>query len=126
MFLSQGGGMMTAILPSLRPDLLSCPPHPPHCRRPTIKSPVIHDLKREAGSLLLLADHPHADEDLGGRPTTSLPLPTTPSPVSTSRGWLASFTRRPIKACHLLAPASEGLGRTASLTLPPANHPPFW
>ena len=54
---------MTAMLPSLRPDLvLSPPPRPSHCRRPPIKSPDNKDLKREAdivtGILLPLADHP--------------------------------------------------------------------
>ena len=49
---------MTAMLPSLRHDLLSCPPCPQHCRRPPAKSPARQDLKRETGSLLLLVDHP--------------------------------------------------------------------
>ena len=42
MFLSQGGGRTTAMLPSLRPDLLSRPPCLPHCHRPAVNSLVVN------------------------------------------------------------------------------------
>ena len=94
-FLSQGGGRTTAMLPRLRPGLLSRPPCLPHCHRPPVKSPA--PLLRPSRPLLPLLSSPPRTP---ANPSPSSSLPPAPLPCPSLLFVVAVPARgRPVTSC---------------------------